>query len=136
MNFTEAVKSGFSRYTEFPGRSIRSEFWYFTLFVFVGQIICSILDGAISGGAMSDTLTGGGIGLVEGVFVLGTIIPSLAVSVRRLHDIDRTGWWILIVLTIIGILLLLYWYCQPGSEDKNRFGPASGSNNIASIEEH
>ena len=54
--------------------------------------------------------------------VLSLILPSLAVSVRRLHDIDRTGWWVLIAVTAIGMLVLIYWACLPGTSDRNRFG--------------
>jgi uncharacterized membrane protein YhaH (DUF805 family) len=53
--------------------------------------------------------------------VLALILPSLAVSVRRLHDIDRTGWWVLIVTTAIGTLVLIYWACLPGTSGPNRF---------------
>ena len=54
--------------------------------------------------------------------VLALILPSLAVSVRRLHDIDRTGWWVLIGATFIGTLVLIYWACLPGTSGSNRFG--------------
>jgi uncharacterized membrane protein YhaH (DUF805 family) len=55
-------------------------------------------------------------------------LPSLALGARRLHDIDRTGWWQVIGITIIGLLVLIYWYCQPGQPDANRFGgPAPAS---------
>ena len=53
---------------------------------------------------------------------LALILPSLAVSVRRLHDIDRTGWWVLIGLTVIGTIVLIYWACLPGTPGSNRFG--------------
>jgi uncharacterized membrane protein YhaH (DUF805 family) len=54
--------------------------------------------------------------------VLALTLPSLAVSVRRLHDIDRTGWWVLIAVTAIGTLVLIYWACMPGTSARNRFG--------------
>jgi uncharacterized membrane protein YhaH (DUF805 family) len=53
---------------------------------------------------------------------LALLLPSLAVSVRRLHDIDRTGWWVVIGLTVIGTLVLIYWACRPGTPGSNRFG--------------
>jgi uncharacterized membrane protein YhaH (DUF805 family) len=54
---------------------------------------------------------------------LALILPSIAVGVRRLHDIDRTGWWLLLLFTIIGIILLIVWYCTKGTTGSNRYGP-------------
>jgi uncharacterized membrane protein YhaH (DUF805 family) len=53
---------------------------------------------------------------------LATIIPGIAVTVRRLHDINKSGWWILIAFTVVGIIPLIYWYCQPGTPGKNQYG--------------
>jgi len=115
MNFGEAIAAGFRNYVTFSGRAVRSEYWYWVLFAFIVGIVTGILDRAI----ISESETGP-INLIANVILL---LPSIAVGVRRLHDIDRTGWWYLIVFTIIGIFVLIYWACQPGTAGPNRFGP-------------
>ena len=60
---------------------------------------------------------------LSNIFTLVALLPSLAVATRRLHDVDRTGWWMLLVFTGIGIAVLLYWQSQEGTPDRNRFGP-------------
>lgn len=118
MNFTEAVSSCFKKYTTFAGRSARSEFWYWVLFTVLVSMGCGILDGALfpSTDPMRST------GPIGALFSLATLVPGLAVTARRLHDIGRSGWWMLIALTGIGILLLLYWYCQKGTDGDNQYG--------------
>ena len=115
MNFTQAIASGFSNYVGFSGRASRSEFWYWVLFTIIGQIVAGILDGLI--------LPELPISLLATVFSLATFLPGLALNFRRLHDIDRTAWWVLIVFTIIGAFVLLYWACCKGTTGANRFGP-------------
>lgn len=114
MNFIDAIKSGFVNYVNFSGRALRSEFWYWVLFCFILGITTAILDMAI--------FPGNQISPLNSIASLITLLPSLAVGARRLHDIDRTGWWQLIAFTIIGAILLIYWYCQPGQPGDNRFG--------------
>jgi uncharacterized membrane protein YhaH (DUF805 family) len=99
MNFLEAISSCFRNYADFSGRAVRSEYWYWYLFV----AIVLIVFGAIMGPSSYVTMA----------VVVALILPSLAVSVRRLHDIDRTGWWVLIAATAIGTLVLIYWACLP-----------------------
>jgi uncharacterized membrane protein YhaH (DUF805 family) len=112
MNFGEAIASGFSNYVNFSGRAIRSEYWYWVLFVILAEIVTSIIDYVI------------GAKITTGLFGLATFLPSLAVAIRRLHDIDRTGWWIFLVLIpLIGAIVLIVWYCTKGTEGPNRFGP-------------
>jgi uncharacterized membrane protein YhaH (DUF805 family) len=95
------------RYFEFGGRSSRSEFWFFVLFYIIIYIIAAIVDAFIFGGG-----EGGGIGILTGIVILAHLIPSISVSVRRLHDIDRTGWWVLffwgapILVMIVGMLMM------------------------------
>jgi uncharacterized membrane protein YhaH (DUF805 family) len=115
MNFGEAIKSGFSNYVTFSGRAARSEFWYWTLFAVLVSAACSIVDEALLPNVES--------GLFGPLISLALVLPGLAVSVRRLHDIDRTGWWLLISLTIILIILLIVWDCFKGTAGPNRFGP-------------
>jgi uncharacterized membrane protein YhaH (DUF805 family) len=111
MNFTDAISSGFSKYVQFQGRASRSEYWYWTLFGFLVSVAANIID------SMS------GMGFVSAIAGLVLLLPGLAVCSRRLHDIDRTFWWVLLGFTIIGALVLLYWACERGTFGANRFGP-------------
>ena len=83
MGIVDAVKLGFSNYVNFEDRACRSEFWYWCLFAFVGLIATSIIDKAIS------------VPITGGIFSLAIFFPGLSVTVRRLHDLDFSGWWIL-----------------------------------------
>lgn len=110
MGFTEAVSSGFSKYVAFSGRAARSEYWYWTLFNVIVAIVAGIVDNLF------------GLGFISTITSLALFLPSLAVAARRLHDIDRTAWWILIAFTGIGLILLLVWDCFKGTAGPNRFG--------------
>lgn len=116
MGFSDAVRSAFNKYATFEGRAARSEYWWFGLFVVIGTIILEIIDAALFHKAM------GQIGILSGIFSLAVLLPALAVAVRRLHDLGRTGWWLLIGLTGIGALVLLYWYVTRGTAGPNDFG--------------
>jgi uncharacterized membrane protein YhaH (DUF805 family) len=96
MNFWQAVASGFSNYVKFSGRAIRSEYWYWVLFVLMVTLAATLLDVAIVKHRH---------GPLESVWQLITFMPGLALAVRRLHDIDRTGWWIALPLSVIGIFV-------------------------------
>lgn len=115
MNFGQAIKSGFSNYVTFSGRACRSEYWLWVLFVVIGGLATAILDAAIFG-------YNPGASPFNGVFGLVTFLPGLAVAARRLHDTDRTAWWLLLVLTGIGVILLIVWFCFKGTPGPNRFG--------------
>jgi uncharacterized membrane protein YhaH (DUF805 family) len=115
MNFWQAIWSGFYNYVKFSGRAVRSEYWFWALFTVIGGLATGSLDYAIFPDATGSPL--------NGIFELITFLPSLGMAIRRLHDIDRTGWWLLIALTIIGIFVLLYWACKRGTPGANRFGP-------------
>lgn len=99
MSFGQAVFTCFSKYARFSGRASRAEFWWFTLFQLVVSVASAVLG---------DTLAA----LVS----LALLLPALAVSSRRLHDIGKSGWWQLLMLTGIGVLLLIYWWVLPTSE--------------------
>ena len=101
------------RYAEFSGRSARAEYWFFILFYIVGYAICYAIDVALFGPKVQ---------VVSLLFSLAHLLPSLAVGIRRLHDLDRTGWWILLPVTGIGWIVLLVWYCMRGTPGPNRFG--------------
>jgi uncharacterized membrane protein YhaH (DUF805 family) len=108
MNFNQSVTTCLGKYATFSGRASRSEFWWFQLFmlllIFFGMFIDFLL-----GTSEQD--------LFVSFVNLGITLPAFAVSARRLHDIGKSGWWNLIFLTGIGLLLLLYWWVQPSLED-------------------
>jgi uncharacterized membrane protein YhaH (DUF805 family) len=90
MTFGDAIKSGFKKYFDFSGRASRSELWWWTLFCFLIGFGCAILDMSIGWGNNSSK----GNGPLATFSTVSTLLPSLAVSVRRLHDSDRSGWWL------------------------------------------
>ena len=107
MGFSASIKSGFSNYFNFSGRASRSEYWYWNLFV----VLISIIETVV-----------GGTGIIT---MLVLFIPGLAVFWRRMHDLDKSGAWFFIFLTVIGVLVLLVWACIKGTSGANRFGPDS-----------
>ncbi len=114
--FLDVLKN---KYATFEGRARRSEYWYFVLFCVLAIVALAIID-EVTGTFSEET----GMGLLSGLFVLATILPSFAVTVRRLHDTDRNGWWILInLIPIIGAIVLLVFTVQDSQPGANRFGP-------------
>lgn len=110
MNFLQAIEAGFMNYANFTGRASRSEFWFFSLFIFLGNIVVVILAGILD------------VDVLKSVWDLAILVPSISVAVRRLHDTDKSGWWILLPFTIIGIIPYLIWLVQKGNDNENRFG--------------
>ena len=107
-------------YVGFSGRSRRSEYWYFTLFYLVIAIVLSVLDGILFGGSVD----GKGTPVLSGLFMLAMLLPSIAVGMRRLHDTDRSGWWLLIgMIPILGAIVLIVFFVQDSKPGDNRFGP-------------
>ena len=141
----------FRRYAEFSGRSRRMEFWMFALLTFIVELICFALmfAGGFNLMTMSDptavpeapgVLFWLGAGLLA-IYVLAALIPSIAVTVRRLHDRDMSGWWylgvivaslipILNIVAAIGFLVLML---LPGTAGPNRFGPDPKDPNSAEV---
>lgn len=119
MNFSQAVSSFFARWKDFNGRSSRSEYWWATFFVILTSIFTNILTLFLG---LSGSIVALIVLLLIVIFSLFLTIASLALVVRRLHDTNKSGWWYLIIFTIIGVLPLLYWYCKKGDEGENRFG--------------
>jgi uncharacterized membrane protein YhaH (DUF805 family) len=118
MGFTDAIKTGFQKYIGFSGRAARSEYWYWVLFVILVQIVAWLIDMTLFG--FNTT----GVNPIGALASLALLLPGLAVSIRRLHDIDRVGWWIFLALIpIVGAIVLIYWACLRGTVGENRFGP-------------
>ena len=114
MGFGDAISSVLKNYATFSGRAPRSEYWYWAFFI----LILSIVPMAIDTMLFSES----GYSPVGLLVSLGLLIPNISVAVRRLHDIDRTGWWFLIAFTIIGIILLIVWACTKGTDGTNGYG--------------
>lgn len=129
------------RYADFSGRSRRKEYWMFTLGILIVFTIVSAVVGGIAGalgGATNSSNGVAGLGLagmgILGLMGLAIIIPSLAVQVRRLHDQDRTGWWILIgFIPYLGGLVMLVFMCLPGTRGPNSYGPDPKQENLADV---
>lgn len=104
-------------YVGFDGRARRKEYWMFMLFSILISIALAIVDNILG-------LTwGAGNGVLGTVYALAIVIPSLALGARRLHDIDKSGWWQLIVLIpLLGLIVLIVWAATEGNRGDNRFG--------------
>ena len=114
MNFSRAIATGFRKYATFSGRAARSEYWYWNLFFLLGGAAADILDAVLFPAFKP----------IGALFSLALVVPNFAVAVRRLHDVNRSGWWLLISFTIIGLIYpLLVWNCTKGTRGSNRFGP-------------
>jgi uncharacterized membrane protein YhaH (DUF805 family) len=118
------------QYVDFSGRARRREYWMFVLINVVILIVLSLIDTLLGTGGFRATSGGGSfyaansLGLLSGLYTLAVLLPSIAVTVRRLHDTDRTGWWILLgFIPIIGGIVLLVFYVLEGTRGPNRYGP-------------
>ncbi|HEU4948405.1 MAG TPA: DUF805 domain-containing protein [Kribbella sp.] len=111
--YTDVIK----KYVEFSGRARRKEFWMFVLINAVISIALGLVDRAIG------TYSSGG-GLLQGIYGLAVLLPSIAVAIRRLHDTNRSGWWILIgLIPVVGWIIVIVWYATEGNAGDNRYGP-------------
>lgn len=121
-----AVRTVLSKYATFSGRASRAEFWWWILAVFLISIVTQIIDAAIVGPMLGFEGGDASAGqLLSLLLSLAVLLPALAVAVRRLHDIGRSGWWILLgLIPIIGFLVLIWFYTRP-SDEKNGWGPPS-----------
>ena len=136
MGFKEAINTVLKqKYATFQGRAARSEFWYFFLFVTIVGIVLMGLAFATGGGAMLDGRQAGGLAIVfigiYVIFYLAILIPSIAVSVRRLHDRNLSGWWYLGMILasfipfigFIASIAFLVVMCLKGTDGENKYGP-------------
>ena len=106
------------KYADFGGRSRRSEYWYFVLFVVLIEIVLMSIERMLGFG--SD----GRYGMLSSLFALAMFIPHLAVGARRLHDTGRSGWWLLIgFVPIVGAIVLIWFFVQDGQPGSNACGP-------------
>ena len=104
------------QYADFSGRARRKEYWMFVLFNAIFAIVAGLLDRLF--GTAGDSM-----GLIGGIYSLAVLIPGLAVCVRRLHDIGKSGWNILFALIpVIGAIILIVWYCTEGEQNSNQWG--------------
>ena len=118
MNMKEAVISVLTNWNNFTGRACRSEFWYFCLAVFLVSFIISIIEIATG---MVD-IESGGTGILNIIVFLLILVPSISVTARRLQDRGWSGWWQLLYLTIVGILIIIVLNILPAKEDENKWG--------------
>ena len=126
MGFGEAVKSCFNKYFDFKGRARRAELWYFVLFSILVSTSIALLELLMITVSFSYYYNYGVYNFflfADWIFFLVTIIPSISVTFRRLHDINRSAWWLLLsFIIIIGWVVLFIWYCTDSQKEKNRFG--------------
>tara|TARA_Y100001958_G_C21189723_1_gene518109 strand:- start:626 stop:997 length:372 start_codon:yes stop_codon:yes gene_type:complete len=114
MQFSESISHCFNNYANFKGRASRSEFWWFNLFVLGLEFAANIWDAALGDSS--------GWGVAYVLVLLGTTIPVLAVGARRLHDLNKSGWFQLLAITIIGLIPLIIWWATEGTKKNNPHG--------------
>jgi uncharacterized membrane protein YhaH (DUF805 family) len=136
MTLSWAIQSGFSKYVIWQGRASRSEFWFWILFIFVGNIVAGFIDQILGITVYSvDSLPGASgfdvsfaqVGILSTLWVLGTFLPTIAVTVRRLHDTNHSGWWwwlqLLNILCFIGTIILIFaFWIRPSDPTNNNYG--------------
>lgn len=113
MSFVDAIKSVFTQYVGFNGRARRSEYWYFVLFNFIVSFVLSLLGNFVSFFSILGT-----------IWSLAVLLPSLAVCIRRLHDIGKAWTWILLgLIPLVGQIILIVFFCQDSQPGENQYGP-------------
>lgn len=123
MGFTEALKSFWTNYATFKGRARRSEYWFIQLFLVVTNLAAAVIDFVLMDGDVERFIANGGGGIVGLVWILATIVPALAVLVRRLHDTGKTGWWALIgFVPFAGAIVLLVFTILDSTPGENVYG--------------
>jgi uncharacterized membrane protein YhaH (DUF805 family) len=112
------AKRPLQKYADFTGRAPRAEYWWFVLFAIIGEIVAMIVDSLLGTGPVL-----GPYGLVLCVYLLALLIPSITVGVRRLHDTNRSGWWLLIgLIPLIGAIVLIVFFVTQGDNGDNQYG--------------
>ena len=116
MSFGDAITNCLTNnYVGFSGRASRSEYWFWVLFTMIVSFVTGIMDGFIFGSEF-------GTGTISSIAAVIYFLPGLAVWVRRLHDVGKSGWWILSSILILPVLLLLYWLIIEGDSNPNEYG--------------
>ncbi len=116
VGFVESLSLFFKNYLNFSGRSGPSAYWWYLLWSLIFTILFALIDSLALDISAEDLFS------LSSAFALITLIPSISLSFRRLHDIDKSGWWLLISLTIIGIPVLIYWAIKAGDRQENSYG--------------
>ena len=113
MSFGQSIATVLKNYAVFRGRASRPEFWWYYLVYVIATLIVAFIDNAIGAG-----------NILIAVFILALFLPTLAVTIRRLHDSDKRGWWVLIqLIPIVGTIVMLVFLVSKGTPGDNRFGP-------------
>lgn len=109
----EFFMRAYKNYANFSGRDTRQQYWMFYLFYIIFVVVFGFVDPLI-----------GAVGLLNGIFILVSIIPSVALATRRLHDIGKSGWWqLLALIPVVGSIVLLVFLVKQGDPGENQFGP-------------
>lgn len=130
MGFAKAVCTCYAKMLSFEGRARMAEYWWFALYQTLALIILFLLLGTLTPWEVSEApldknLASADVtGWVLAVGLFAIFFPSLALTVRRLHDIDKSGWWYFICLVPFGGIVLFVFMCMPGTPGRNRFGPS------------
>ena len=123
MRFGVAIKSFWSNYATFKGRSRRSEYWWIQLFLVLTNLAVAAIDLALMDGDVDRFIANGGGGIVGLVWILVTIVPALAVLIRRLHDTGKSGWWVLIgFVPFVGTIVLFVFSVLDSDAGDNKYG--------------
>jgi uncharacterized membrane protein YhaH (DUF805 family) len=119
MNMKEAVTSVvIKKYATIEGRASRSEYWWFTLFYVLASVLSDVLDAVLGWQFGEPDPFGQQPGVLNSLFLLAILIPFICVTARRLHDVNRSGWWQLIPFTIIGLIPFFYWLVKKPKDDE------------------
>jgi len=114
MSFFEAIAACLSRYADFKGRAARAEFWWFLLFLLLASAFFNQMTMSFFGQTAAN--------VVSSIFFLAMLVPTISVAARRLHDMNQSGWWLLLSFLGVGTLILLIWFMFSGTKGVNRFG--------------
>ena len=114
MSFVESIQTVvLQKYCDFKGRARRSEYWWF-------ELGYCILSGVLSGLGQNSMI----FSVISGIVSLALLLPALGVSVRRLHDIGKSGWWLLIeLIPVVGLIIIIVWQCKDSEPGDNQYGP-------------